>query len=75
MNVRVLYFAILREERGRAEEVVTLKSGMTISALFERIFKRTANGVRFARNQSYVPESQIVEDGDEIAFLPPLGGG
>ena len=75
ITVQVLYFAVLREERGRNEDALTLDKSMTVAELFEHIFGRPPEGFRFAQNQSYVSADSIVQDGDEIAFLPPLGGG
>jgi molybdopterin converting factor small subunit len=31
--------------------------------------------LRTAVNRVYVPESVVVQDGDEIAFIPPVQGG
>ena len=36
--------------------------------------KDDANG-RFAIDAEYVSAETLVSDGDEIAFLPPMGGG
>jgi len=75
MVIQILYFASLREERQAEEETHTLLQPISISALFQQIFGRPAEGIRFAINQSYVNGDTILEDGDEVAFLPPLGGG
>ena len=75
ITVQILYFAVLREERGRNEDALTLDKAMTVAELFEHIFGRPPEGFRFAQNQSYVSSDSLVQDGDEIAFLPPLGGG
>ena len=75
MSIRVLYFAILREERGCAEEVVEIDEALTLASLFKHIFNRPALGIRFAQNQIYVSGETVISDDDEIAFLPPLGGG
>ena len=75
ITVHVLYFAVLREERGRNEDELMLDKVMTVAELFEHIFGRRPEGFRFAQNQSYVSADSTVQDGDEIAFLPPLGGG
>ena len=75
MQIYVLYFASLREERQCEGESITLTQPIQVGALFEQIFSRKALGLRFAVNQSYVPANTILEDGDEVAFIPPLGGG
>lgn len=75
ITVQVLYFAVLREERGLDQETLSFDDSLTVAALFEHIFERPPEGFRFAQNQSYVSADSMVQDGDEVAFLPPLGGG
>lgn len=76
-NVTVLYFAALRERKGRAMERVEVPAGTTLHQLFTRLFTEPERDlpVAFARNQVSAEGAQIVAEGDEIAFLPPLGGG
>jgi molybdopterin converting factor small subunit len=31
--------------------------------------------LRVAVNQKYVPEETVLDDGDEVAFIPPVQGG
>ena len=75
ISIQVFYFAHLREERGCSSEEQSVEQGMSVSSLFTLIFGRTPNGIRFAVNQSYVESTVVLLDGDEVAFLPPLGGG
>lgn len=75
MRVRIFYFANLREERGCSEEERDIAEGQSLCALFVSIFGREPVGIRFALNQSYVDAQAIPSMDDEIAFLPPLGGG
>ena len=75
MTVHILYFAALREERQCTSESKTLEKEISVVALFQEIFHRTPSGIRFAVNQSYVDGDTLLQDGDEVAFLPPLGGG
>lgn len=75
MRVRVLYFAILKERRGRAQEDVDLPEGATASSAFDHLFPGIGLPVAFAVNEAMVPGVAPLHDGDELAFLPPLGGG
>jgi molybdopterin converting factor subunit 1 len=77
-KVRVRYFASLREQKGRAEEDVDVPDGQTLAELYRALFPPGPLGaipVAFARNQTYAAADDVVVDGDEIVFLPPLGGG
>ena len=75
MVILVRYFAILREQKGVGEEKIHLSETMSVAALYAKLFGCEPNGMRFAINEVYVDEGQIVKDGDEVVFLPPLGGG
>lgn len=75
MRVRVLYFAVLKERRGRAQEDVVLPEGTTAAAAFDHLFPALGLPVAFAVNEAMVPGTTTLHDGDELAFLPPLGGG
>lgn len=78
MTVLVRYFAVLRERRGASEEPVDLQPGETVGALYARLFPDTGDGrlpVMFAVNHAYATADQALADGDEVGFLPPLGGG
>ena len=76
MTITIFYFAQLAEERGTRKEIISLKAEeLTIQSLFVKIFERNPKGIRFAQNQEYVEGNTYLTDGDEIAFIPPLGGG
>ena len=78
MQVRVRYFAALRDLRGVSTEQVAIVEGETLEALYERLFPGPPESrvpVAYARNHVHAFPSDGVEDGDEVAFLPPVGGG
>lgn len=75
MRVTALYFATLREQRGARSEAVELPDGTTAGAAFARLFPGLDLRVAFAVNQATVASDTVLVDGDEVAFLPPLGGG
>ena len=75
MQVKIRYFANLREQMGCAEEVRRVDVGTTIAELYRILFGAEPSGIRFACNAVYVDSQTILEDGDEVAFLPPMGGG
>ena len=81
MNVRVLAFARLRELLGFGERVVSVPDGTTLDTLFARFAADAPElaalraSTRFARNGALAGAATEVRDGDEIALLPPVGGG
>ena len=74
----VRYFAMLREHKGVSSETVEYPDGATVGELFQQVFPghaKTGMSVGFAINLTQVAQDAPVQDGDEVAFLPPLGGG
>ncbi len=77
MKVRVLLFAGLREKAGTGELLLELPDGFLLSGLPERlgIEEQARPSLAFAVNQTYVPADSVLEDGDEVALIPPVAGG
>ena len=81
MNVRVLFFASLRERLRRSEDQCSLADGSTVDGLWEALCREypqltpLARSIRFAVNHEYVKGSQVLSDGDEVALIPPVSGG
>ena len=74
-TVQVLYFATLRDRRGRSSESVQVAAGTTLAELYASLFPVDRVPVAYARNAAYAKGDTQVQDGDEVCFLPPLGGG
>jgi len=78
-KVIVRYFAVLREKRSAdGEERVEITPGETVDALYARLFPPAPEGrlpVGYAVNREYVRAGRALADGDEVAFIPPVGGG
>lgn len=81
MRVRVLFFGVLKDLVGCAEDTMEVQPGTTLEDVFEHYSQRfeTVRGKRssilFARNQEFAAPGTSLADGDEIAFLPPVSGG
>ncbi len=81
MRATVLFFGVLKEKLGRAEETVEIAPGTNIGQLFATYVEHfaTLTGARpsilFARNREFVSADTLITDNDEIAFLPPVSGG
>ena len=75
MQVTIYYFAYLRERRGLSKEVRALTAPLTVEELFQSVFGSEIRGIRFSINHEFVDRDQVLEDGDEVAFIPPVGGG
>jgi molybdopterin converting factor subunit 1 len=81
MRVRVLFFGMLRELVGRPSEESDFPEGSDLGMVFDNYAARyprlreMAKSIVMARNQEFAALSTTVQDGDEIAFLPPVSGG
>ena len=79
ITVTVQYFAILREQRGLADEKLTT-SATSLTALYDELrarhrFTLPADRIRAAVNDAFVPSSSPLREGDRIVFIPPVAGG
>lgn len=81
LKVRLLFFAVLREIAGRSEEVVELPEGSRAGDVWQRLRDEHASlrdyihPPMIAVNESYVGVDELLRDGDELAFIPPVAGG
>jgi molybdopterin synthase catalytic subunit len=81
VHIRVRLFAIQRELAGTRDVALELPEGSTIEDAWAAVVDGhpvLAPGrpsVRFARNAAYAPPSTVLEDGDELAIIPPVSGG
>lgn len=79
MSIKVLYFAQLSEQAGKAEEILPV-SEATLAQLYAKLreqygFSLSEQQLRVARNQAFANWQDALQDGDEIAFIPPVSGG
>ena len=81
MLVKVLFFGVLKDMVGKAEEWLEVPPGTTLGSLFAGYSQRyeTLQGKRpsilFARNREFATADTALCDQDEVAFLPPVSGG
>lgn len=80
MRVRVLAFARLGEIL-EAKRELDLPEGARVGDAWSALcsshpaLRPLAESTRFARNGRVVNQNERLENGDELALLPPVGGG
>ena len=77
MSIKVRYFASLKETVGRSEDDVTLAGLTTVNDVWScaNAGRPLPDHVLAAVNMEYVERDSVVEDGDIVAFFPPVTGG
>ena len=81
MKVKLLFFASLKDIAGRRELEMELDDASTLQQVTEKLASLypeiglMQNSVRIAINQEFADENSSLNNGDEIAFLPPMSGG
>jgi molybdopterin synthase sulfur carrier subunit len=71
-QLKIFYFAWVREKTGKAEEMVELPKGR--GPEYAEAFARS-HVIRAAIDQKHVPPQTSLAGAREIAFFPPVTGG
>ncbi|MBY6054265.1 molybdopterin converting factor subunit 1 [Cytobacillus firmus] len=74
---KIMFFAHLRDRVGE-ESVTRDVSGKTIAELkqlLEEEFGLKLDSVMAAVNEEFASDDEVVQNGDTVAFIPPVSGG
>jgi sulfur-carrier protein len=79
MNYHILYFGLLAERRGMADERI-VSSASTPRVLYAELDAKhqlglSVNDFRVAVNDEFVSWDDLLSDHSSVAFLPPMSGG
>lgn len=81
MNITVRYFAIMREYLGKSDDALNVPGGTTAGEIFRIAIRDTPRlgglerAVMVMVNEEYVEPEHILQEGDDIALIPPVSGG
>ncbi len=81
MQVRVLFFGMLKELTGTAYDSITLPDNATLADLLDQIegkvpkLKEIMPSIAISVNEEYASADSKLSNGDEVALLPPVSGG
>jgi molybdenum cofactor guanylyltransferase len=78
-NIKVQYYALLREQAGRSDEAL-VTTASTPRELYEELqarhpFSLAPEMLRVAVNAEFGEWTQALADGDSVVFIPPVAGG
>ena len=81
MRVDVLYFGTLKDLFGLEQQPLDVPDGATVQTLLSLLQAQTSKQsdvwrtLAVAVNREYAGLSTALQDGDEVALLPPVSGG
>ena len=81
MQIRVLFFGVLKDLAGKPSDSLSLPENATLGDVlshYEQIIprlKETASSLAMSVNQEYAGPATRLKPGDEVALLPPVSGG
>ena len=82
--IKLLFFASLREELGCESLEVEFKEPIRLSEMIKQVEEKkgrywgeilAGESVKIAINKEIVVNDELLTDGCEVAFLPPVTGG
>jgi molybdopterin converting factor subunit 1 len=81
MDVKINYFAAIRDIIGTDETTLEIPAGTTVESLVRILSDRYAGVrpwvpyIRVAINRTYADLDTEIRPGDEVAVIPPVSGG
>ncbi len=81
VKITVKLFASVRQRLGRSTLEMELPAGATVADVQERLQAEypqlglDSGGVFIAVNLRYAQPDRVLREGDEVALMPPVGGG
>jgi molybdenum cofactor guanylyltransferase len=79
MQLKIQYYALMREQAGRSEESLDT-SAATPADLYDELTRRygftlTREQLKVAVNSEFSDWSRRLTAGDAVVFIPPVAGG
>lgn len=81
MRIRVLLFGQLKDIVGRSEDSLDVRPGTRLTDLMAQYaqqfprFGPMSGSIACSVNREYASASALLQEGDEVGFLPPVSGG
>jgi molybdopterin converting factor subunit 1 len=76
VRVNVRLFAGLREQAGTGERALDMPDGASVADVWAVLgLGEEPRGLLYAVNREYAAGERVLEDGDEVALIPPVSGG
>ncbi|MDC0586850.1 MoaD/ThiS family protein [Gammaproteobacteria bacterium] len=79
INIKVIYFAVLRDLAKKKEELLSVDPGTTPQSLYDMLQEKYSfpdqNTFKVAVNDNFTEWNEPLDQQDIIVFMPPVTGG
>ena len=80
MQIRVRFFAALRDALGVSEQALDLPGEATVASAWATLVAMhpsldAGSSLAYAVNRAYADLDTVLHDGDELGLIPPVSGG
>ncbi len=77
MSINIQFFASLREQTGQSQITLAYDTQLNVRAVWAQATDNMEmpDNTLCAINMEYVKADTLLNDGDEVAFFPPVTGG
>lgn len=80
MKINLLAFGLAKDIIGQQKVVLEVMNGLTTDGFSAYLYSLypslyASPHIRLAVNESYVQEPIVLNEGDEVALIPPVSGG
>ena len=79
INIKVIYFAVLRDLAKKKEELLSVDPGTTPQSLYDMLQEKYSfpdqNTYKVAINDNFTEWNKPLDQQDIIVFMPPVTGG
>ena len=79
VNIKIYFFASIREKLGKKEILYQLEKGSTVTQLLQLLKVKfnliSVNDCMVAVDMEYVEKDYIIKNEDKIFLIPPVSGG
>ncbi len=80
IEITLMYFASLADKANIDSEQLTIDNSISLPQLYQQVaskygFQQSAEQLRVAINHNFADWTDKINEGDSIAFIPPVAGG
>jgi MoaD family protein len=81
LKIRLKFFALYRDIVGKSEVEMEIERGWKVKDLVDKVLedfpalKKFRDDIVVSVNRNYSSEDTSINEGDDVAIFPPVGGG